>query len=291
MLRGGGKASCSIASRTTSRTGAASSRWASVFPSETLPRDDGHPLFVPKGPVRCPKGPGRQSEAASSCGSSCKGRGLLSLASKTPSRAKGTARGSEALPSRGSKRGASALSLPSSTPKRGKLDDHSLPASTAFSRTKGRCGDASLPKGAFGGRSGSSRAASQGQKRKAELSLPSSIPVSSRGHLQAPSRTETLAPKSGVFPFLIPCLFLMVRSVELRTRFSLSLEGRSVKLNSRSLARRPRGPAKLRRDLMKQVPLERACSTGLQAPQGRQHRGPYCNYGAKWGTTISCHSP
>ena len=71
MLRGGGKASCSIASKTPSRTGAASSRRASVFPSKALPRDDGHPLFVPKGQLRCPKGLRRPPEAASSCGSSC----------------------------------------------------------------------------------------------------------------------------------------------------------------------------------------------------------------------------
>ena len=116
MLRGGGKAPYSIASKTPSRTGAASSRRASVFPSKVLPRHDGHPLFVPKGQLRCPKGPRGPPEAASSCGSSCKGSGLLSLASETP------------------------------------------------------------PRAAFGGSSGPSRAASQGQKRKAALWLPSSTP-------------------------------------------------------------------------------------------------------------------
>ena len=88
--------------------------------------------------------------------------GGLSLPSSTPRRA----------PS-----GASGLSLPSSTPARG---SGSLSSRAERSAPKTRCFSSPdpvpLPKGAFGGSLGHSRAASQGQKRKAALSLPSSTP-------------------------------------------------------------------------------------------------------------------
>ena len=92
--------------------------------------------------------------------------GGLSLPSSTPRRA----------PS-----GASGLSLPSSTPARGSGSLSSRGSSRAERLApKTRCFSSpdpvSLPKGAFGGSSGPSRAVSQGQKRKAALSLPSSTP-------------------------------------------------------------------------------------------------------------------